>query len=78
MILLEKNWKIVKIATTKAQKLLSFLLIFFLFAQILLGILNIKMSLPIYIAVAHNGNAALLMMCLVTQLYLIKTIKNNV
>lgn len=61
-----------------AQKLLSFLLIFFLFAQILLGILNIKMSLPIYIAVAHNGNAALLMMCLVTQLYLIKTIKNNV
>ena len=36
------------------------------------------MSLPIYIAVAHNGNAALLMMCLVTQLYLIKTIKNNV
>ena len=59
------------------QKILSFLLIFFLFIQILLGILNVKLGLPIYIAVAHNGNAALLLMCLITQLYLIKSIKNN-
>ena len=42
-----------------------------------MGILNIKMSLPIYIAVAHNGNAALLLMCLITQLYLIRNVKNN-
>ena len=59
------------------QKIISILLIFFLFVQIILGILNIKMSLPIYIAVAHNGNAALLLMCLITQLYLIRNIKNN-
>tara|TARA_B100000902_G_scaffold122613_1_gene122649 strand:- start:420 stop:1448 length:1029 start_codon:yes stop_codon:yes gene_type:complete len=59
------------------QKILSFLLIFFLFLQILLGVLNVKLGLPIYIAVAHNGNAALLLMCLITQLYLIKSIKNN-
>ena len=59
------------------QKIISILLIFFLFAQILLGILNVKMSLPIYIAVAHNGNAALLLMCLITQLYLIRNVKNN-
>ena len=43
------------------QKLVSTLLIIILFFQILLGILNIKMSLPLYIAVAHNGNAALLL-----------------
>ena len=66
-----------KIIVTPLQKIISFLLIFFLSAQILLGILNVKMSLPIYIAVAHNGNAALLLMCLVTQLYLIKNVKSN-
>jgi len=66
-----------KIIVTPLQKIISFLLIFFLSAQILLGILNVKMSLPIYIAVAHNGNAALLLMCLVAQLYLIKNVKSN-
>ena len=59
------------------QKLISALLVILLFFQILLGILNIKMSLPLYIAVAHNGNAALLLMCLVTQLYLIRSVKKN-
>ena len=59
------------------QKILSLFLIFFLGVQILLGVLNIKLGLPILVAVAHNGNAALLLMCLVTQLYLIKNIKNN-
>jgi len=59
------------------QKILSLLLIFFLGFQILLGVLNIKLGLPILVAVAHNGNAALLLMCLVTQLYLIKNTKNN-
>ena len=58
------------------QKLISALLVILLFFQILLGILNIKMSLPLYIAVAHNGNA-LLLMCLVTQLYLIRSVKKN-
>ena len=59
------------------QKIISYLLVFFLLIQISLGILNVKMSLPIYIAVAHNGNAALLLMCLVTQLYFIRNVKNN-
>ena len=59
------------------QKLVSTLLIIILFFQILLGILNIKMSLPLYIAVAHNGNAALLLICLITQLYLIRSVKKN-
>ena len=59
------------------QKVLSLLLILFLGVQILLGVLNIKLGLPIFVAVGHNGNAALLLMCLVTQLFFIKSIKNN-
>ena len=60
------------------QKVLSLLLILFLGIQILLGVLNIKLGLPILVAVGHNGNAALLLMCLVTQLFFIKSIKNNI
>tara|TARA_B100001250_G_scaffold171901_1_gene148011 strand:- start:5630 stop:6655 length:1026 start_codon:yes stop_codon:yes gene_type:complete len=68
------SYNIIKISY---QKIISYLLVFFLLIQISLGILNVKMSLPIYIAVAHNGNAALLLMCLVTQLYFIRNVKNN-
>jgi len=67
-----------KAVTFSYQKIISFLLVFFLFTQILLGVLNVKMSLPIYIAVAHNGNAALLLMCVITQLFLIRNLKNNI
>ncbi len=59
------------------QKILSLLLVLFLGTQVLLGVLNIKLGLPILVAVAHNGNAALLLMCLVTQLFFIKGIRNN-
>ena len=68
------SYKIIKVSY---QRIISYLLVFFLLIQVLLGILNVKMSLPIYIAVAHNGNAALLLMCLVTQLYFIRNVKNN-
>ena len=74
LILAIFSFKAIKISY---QKIISVFLVFLLFVQILLGVLNIKMSLPIYIAVAHNGNAALLLMCLVTQLYLIRCVKNN-
>ena len=40
-----------------------------LIAQILLGIANIKFHLPLSIAVAHNGVAALLLLSLVTLLH---------
>ena len=59
------------------QRILSLLLVLFLGTQVLLGVLNIKLGLPILVAVAHNGNAALLLMCLLTQLFFIKGIKNN-
>lgn len=40
-----------------------------LFAQISLGIANVLLLLPLPVAVAHNGVAALLLLCLVTLLY---------
>jgi len=74
VILSIASYKTIKISY---QKIISLCLVLFLFIQVTLGILNIKMGLPIYVAVAHNGNAAILLMCLVTQLYLIRNIKNN-
>ena len=74
VILSIASYKTIKISY---QKIISLCLVSFLFIQVTLGILNIKMGLPIYIAVAHNGNAAILLMCLVTQLYLIRNVKNN-
>jgi cytochrome c oxidase assembly protein subunit 15 len=74
VILSIASYKTIKISY---QKIISLCLVLFLFIQVTLGILNIKMGLPIYVAVAHNGNAAILLMCLVTQLYLIRNVKNN-
>jgi cytochrome c oxidase assembly protein subunit 15 len=74
VILSIASYKTIKISY---QKIISLCLVSFLFIQVTLGILNIKMGLPIYVAVAHNGNAAILLMCLVTQLYLIRNVKNN-
>ena len=74
VILSIASYKTIKISY---QKIISLCLVLFLFIQVTLGILNIKMGLPIYVAVAHNGNASILLMCLVTQLYLIRNVKNN-
>ena len=40
-----------------------------LFSQLSLGIANIKFHLPLPIAVAHNGVAALLLLSLITLLH---------
>ena len=37
-------------------------------AQVLLGVLNVKLSLPLPVAVLHNGGAALLLFVLVSLL----------
>jgi cytochrome c oxidase assembly protein subunit 15 len=48
-------------------------LLLLLIVQILLGIANVMMQLPLGIAVAHNGVAAVLLMTLVTLLYQLKS-----
>lgn len=45
---------------------IAWILLAVLFIQVLLGILNVLLSLPLFIAVAHNGVAALLLLVLVT------------
>jgi len=51
---------------TKVSRRFSLLLTVTLGSQILLGLLNIILVLPISIAVAHNGGAAILLLALVT------------
>ena len=50
-------------------KITGIIVLMLLIAQILLGIANIKFHLPLSIAVAHNGVAALLLLSLVTLLH---------
>ena len=59
---------------SKEQRIIACCLLVFLFLQILLGILNVKLSLPIYVAVAHNGNAVLLLMTIIAQIYYLSKI----
>lgn len=47
--------------------------ILFLVAQVLLGIGNVMMNLPLGIAVAHNGVAALLLIAVVTLIYKLRS-----
>ena len=54
---------------TRSLKLTGSIVLILLIIQILLGIANVKLSLPILTAVAHNGVAALLLLSLVTLLY---------
>ena len=44
------------------------LLLALLVAQVTLGVLNVKLALPLGVAVAHNAGAALLLFVLVTLL----------
>jgi heme a synthase len=54
------------IARHRTRRKLTFIMLSLLGCQILLGILNIKWLLPIPIALAHNGVAALLLLSLIT------------
>ncbi len=48
---------------------LAIITLLFLLAQIVLGISNVVMSLPISVAVMHNGGAALLLLSVVTLIF---------
>jgi cytochrome c oxidase assembly protein subunit 15 len=48
---------------------IGWIILLLLLLQILLGILNVVLMLPLLVAVAHNGVAALLLLSLVTLLY---------
>jgi cytochrome c oxidase assembly protein subunit 15 len=55
----------------------AILVMVLLFAQISLGIANIKLGLPLHLAVAHNGVAALLLLSLALLLNNIMRVRNH-
>ena len=60
-----------------AIRLAGVMTLILLFTQISLGIANVVLHLPLLVAVAHNGVAALLLLSLVTLLHQSITIKNH-
>lgn len=57
------------LAKTHVIRCLGLSLLAILTFQIVLGILNVKLMLPMFVAVAHNGAAALLLLCVITLLH---------
>jgi cytochrome c oxidase assembly protein subunit 15 len=62
-------WQVVRRAATRAQRGLGLALFLVLGLQVGLGIANVVAQLPLPVAVAHNGGAALLVLVLLTLLH---------
>lgn len=58
-------WLLAKSNVTKNTKQIAVVSLIILIAQVLLGVSNIILDLPLLVAVAHNGVAAILMMSLI-------------
>ena len=70
---------VIKLWSTKFELARRMALVIFalLLAQIILGILNIVLSLPLHIAVAHNAGGALLLLALITIMHRLFTMKES-
>ena len=66
LVLLGLAVKLIGFAGSQCLKTLGMILIIVLFLQILLGIANVIMSLPMAVAVTHNAIGALLLLVVVT------------
>ncbi|TDK23037.1 heme A synthase [Luteimonas aestuarii] len=64
-VLLALSWRLLR---TPGLRTWAVLLALLTVAQVTLGVLNVKLSLPLPVAVLHNGGAALLLFVLVTLL----------
>ena len=62
------SWRLLRTPGLRGWAVLGLLTM----AQVLLGVLNVKLSLPLPVAVMHNGAAALLLFVLVTLLARLK------
>tara|TARA_R110000868_G_scaffold69261_1_gene204183 strand:- start:59195 stop:60139 length:945 start_codon:yes stop_codon:yes gene_type:complete len=58
--------RVMTLASSKALRNVGIAMLVLLFAQIILGLLNIILSLPLPIAVLHNGFAAVLLLSVLT------------
>ncbi len=70
--------RVVRSAPTSALRTLGVVLLIALFTQVSLGIANIVLSLPLPVAVAHNGVGAVLLLCVVTLNHAIRPLENEV
>jgi cytochrome c oxidase assembly protein subunit 15 len=66
VVFLYLGWLGSRLYKTQGFRLLGGLLLFLLILQVSLGITNVLASLPLYVSVAHNAVAALLLMTMVT------------
>lgn len=57
------------------MRTLGWVMLILLIAQIVLGVLNVELLLPMPIALAHNGVAALLLLTMVTLIYKLFSVK---
>ena len=64
--------KLLKVASSRILPALGMTMLALLLLQITLGISNVVFHLPLAVAVAHNGVAALLLLSVVLSLYVIK------
>lgn len=70
--------RVVRSAPSSTLRTLGIVLLIALFTQISLGIANIVMSLPLPVAVAHNGVGAVLLLCVVTLNHVIRPLEKEV
>lgn len=66
------SWRLVATTRNRALQLVGAAIVVLLISQIGLGIANIVLHLPLPVAVAHTGGAALLLLSLVTLNHLIR------
>ncbi|MEW8029411.1 MAG: COX15/CtaA family protein [Candidatus Thiodiazotropha sp.] len=62
-------WRLIRLESSPLLRKLGLILLFLFVLQITLGITNVLGHLPLGIAVAHNGGAALLLLLLVTLIW---------
>ncbi len=70
-------WRLVTLSQSKIIKLSGLTMALLLTVQLALGIANVFLSLPMSVAVAHNGGAALLLLILVFINHLLRPVNKS-
>lgn len=80
IVLLYVGWFSIRclFAKTLTIRCLGAGLLAILIIQIIFGILNVELMLPIFVAVAHNSIAAMLLLCMISLLYCLNEAENHV
>ncbi|UCE89140.1 MAG: COX15/CtaA family protein [Pseudomonadota bacterium] len=70
--------RILRVGASDTLRTLGVVLLIVLFAQVSLGIANVVMTLPLPVAVAHNGVGAVLLLCVVALNHAIRPLEKEV